>query len=89
VPADGENLFLTYVVFAYPNAANTASAFPRPPIVEVLLQGAGFDGPGLALHVTGDGTASLDFGDGRFVNYNRAPERSDARGREQMTAPIL
>lgn len=70
VPPGAATLFLTFVVFAYPEAANTPTAFPKVPIVEILQRGAGFDGRGVALQLTPGGTASLDLGTGQLINYS-------------------
>jgi hypothetical protein len=70
VPAGTARLFVTFVVFAYPNATNSATTSPKAPIIEILKQGVSFDGPGLALHLTPDGTDALDLGAGRAVNYS-------------------
>jgi hypothetical protein len=70
VPAGAANFFVTFVVFAYPNAAINAATPPKVPIVEILKQGASFDGPGAALRFTPDGTDSLNLGADRFVNYS-------------------
>jgi hypothetical protein len=70
VPAGTARLFVTFVVFAYPNAANSATTSPKAPIIEILKQGVSFDGPGLALHLTPDGTDALDLGAGRAINYS-------------------
>ncbi|HTO60379.1 MAG TPA: kelch repeat-containing protein [Bradyrhizobium sp.] len=61
---------LTFVIFAYPMAANTQAAFPQVPIVEVLDQNSGPEGHGTSLHPTPDGTAAFAVSGTQFVNYS-------------------
>src|SRR4051812_42460911 len=69
VPAGATTFFVTFVVFAHPNAVNDSGTPPKVPIVEILNQTASFDGPGTALHITPTGTDSISVGANQFVNY--------------------
>jgi len=70
VPLGATTIHLTFVIFAYPMAANTTAAFPQVPVVEVLDQSSGFDGHGTSLHTTPDGTAAFAVSSSEFVNYS-------------------
>jgi len=67
-------IVVTFVIFDYPNAANSSGTPPQVPIVEILTQAAGsppagFDSPGTQLGQTvGTGTAALTV-PGGSVNY--------------------
>ncbi|HTO60377.1 MAG TPA: hypothetical protein VMM15_03880, partial [Bradyrhizobium sp.] len=71
---DPMTLVLTFVIFDYPNAANSPGKSPRVPIVEILTEAAGsppasFQSPGTQLAQTaGTGTAALAV-PGGAVNY--------------------
>jgi N-acetylneuraminic acid mutarotase len=70
---DPTTIVLTFVIFAYPNAANASATPPQVPIVEILTQPSGkppahFDAPGTQLRQTGTGTAAFSV-PGGSVNY--------------------
>lgn len=73
--AGATTLFLTYVIFDYPNATNAAATPPAPPVVEMLMAAAGalppgFDATGFTLVQTGlSGTQSLPV-PGGAANYD-------------------